>query len=215
MRSNFELKSRTQHDMARRKVTKRNVVTQLKETLITMRKTPRYFETRTRTRRKSVLEKNPDPNSKKNPDSCLKKPGLDFWKPGLEIEKTGLKTRTLCTRMERFLQRFNIKKKIFLLRSFLQAILKTLLSLVVVLAVVKIRPSTFLYDPRLFHMTLDFYMTLDFFMTLDFLPSPSTFYPHPRHWTLEPGQKPKLDSNGRCNDGHKKVEGCIFMTTNY
>ena len=83
--------------------------------------------------------------------------------------------------MERFLQRFNIKKKIFLLRSFLQAILKTLLSLVVVLAVVKIRPSTFLYDPRLFHMTLDFYMTLDFFMTLDFLPSPSTFYPHPRH----------------------------------
>ena len=39
-----------------------------------------------------------------------------------------------------------------------------------------------------------------FFMTLDFLPSLSTFYPHPRlftltldiHWTLDTRQKPKL-----------------------
>ena len=44
-------------------------------------------------------------------------------------------------------------------------VLKTLLSLVVVLVVVKIQPSTF-------------------FTTLDFLPSPSTFYPHPRPFTL-------------------------------
>ena len=45
------------------------------------------------------------------------------------------------------------------------AVLKTLLSLVVVLVVVKIQTSTF-------------------FTTLDFLPSPSTFYPHPRLFTL-------------------------------
>jgi hypothetical protein len=57
------------------------------------------------------------------------------------------------------------KEKAFLLRSFLQTVLKTLLSLLVVLAVVKIRPSTFT-------------------LTLDFLPSPSTFYPHPRLFTL-------------------------------
>jgi hypothetical protein len=55
---------------------------------------PDSRKTRTRTRKKSGLEK--------NPDSCLKKPGLDFWKPGLEIEKTGFKTRTLCTRLQRF-----------------------------------------------------------------------------------------------------------------
>jgi hypothetical protein len=42
----------------------------------------------------------PGPGLEKNPDSCLKKPGLDFWKPGLEIEKTGFKTRTLW--MQRF-----------------------------------------------------------------------------------------------------------------
>ena len=59
-------------------------------------------------------------------------------------------------------------------------VLKTFLSLIVVLVDVKIQPSTF-------------------FTTLDFLPSPSTFYPHPRHWTLDigpstldPRQKPKL-----------------------
>jgi hypothetical protein len=61
-------------------------------------------------------------------------------------------------------------------------VLKTLLSLAVVLVVVKIQPSTF-------------------FTTLDFLPSPSTFYPHPRLFTLtldigpatlDPRQKPKL-----------------------
>ena len=44
-------------------------------------------------------------------------------------------------------------------------VLKTLLSLIVVLVVVKIQPSTF-------------------FTTLDFLPSPSNFYPHPRLFTL-------------------------------
>ena len=44
----------------------------------------------------------PGPGLEKNPDSYLKKPGLDFWKPGLEIDKTVFKTRTLCTRMQRF-----------------------------------------------------------------------------------------------------------------
>jgi hypothetical protein len=44
----------------------------------------------------------PGPGLEKKPDSCLAKPGLDFWKPGLEIDKTGFKTRTLCTRMQRF-----------------------------------------------------------------------------------------------------------------
>jgi hypothetical protein len=44
----------------------------------------------------------PGPGLEKNPDSCLTKPGFDFWKPGLEIDKTGFKTRTLCTRMQRF-----------------------------------------------------------------------------------------------------------------
>jgi hypothetical protein len=44
----------------------------------------------------------PGPGHEKIPDSYLKKPGLDFWKPGLEIDKTGFKTRTLCTRMQRF-----------------------------------------------------------------------------------------------------------------
>ena len=68
-------------------------------------------------------------------------------------------------------------------------VLKTLLPLVVVLVVVKIQPSTFSYDPRLYTLTLDF------------LRSPPTFYRHPRHWTLtldigpstlDPRQKPKL-----------------------
>jgi hypothetical protein len=44
----------------------------------------------------------PGPGLEQNPDSYLTKPGLDFWKPGLEIDKTGFKTRTLCTRMQRF-----------------------------------------------------------------------------------------------------------------
>ena len=77
-------------------------------------------------------------------------------------------------------------------------VLKTLLSLVVVLVVVKIQPSTF-------------------FTTLDFLPSPSTFYPHPRLFTLtldigpstlDPRQKPKLKS--MCALIHYTIRICHY-----
>ena len=57
--------------------------------------------------KKIRTQEKPGPGPEKNPDSSLRKPGLDFRKPGLEIEKPGFKPRTLCTRMESFLQRFN------------------------------------------------------------------------------------------------------------